>query len=48
MPHIGGPNELSIRDGSIIHAVLGQGGLPKGPRRCKVQPLQRLAHLFRR
>ncbi|KAN0137395.1 Cytochrome P450 [Lactarius tabidus] len=27
-----GPNELSIRDGSIIHAVLGQGGLPKGPR----------------
>ncbi|KAI9445854.1 high nitrogen upregulated cytochrome P450 monooxygenase 2 [Lactarius psammicola] len=27
-----GPNELSVRDASIIHAVLGQGGLPKGPR----------------
>jgi hypothetical protein len=27
-----GPNELSIRDPSLIHPVLGQGGLPKGPR----------------
>ncbi|KAH9029480.1 high nitrogen upregulated cytochrome P450 monooxygenase 2 [Lactarius pseudohatsudake] len=27
-----GPNELSIRDSSFIHPVLGQGGLPKGPR----------------
>ena len=27
-----GPNELSIRDASFIHPVLGQGGLPKGPR----------------
>ncbi|KAI0265036.1 high nitrogen upregulated cytochrome P450 monooxygenase 2 [Gloeopeniophorella convolvens] len=27
-----GPNELSIRDASIIHRVLGPGGLPKGPR----------------
>lgn len=27
-----GPNELSIRDSSLIHTVLGQGGLPKGPR----------------
>ena len=27
-----GPNELSIRDASLVHAVLGQGGLPKGPR----------------
>ncbi|KAF8265718.1 cytochrome P450 [Lactarius quietus] len=27
-----GPNELSIRDSSLIHPVLGQGGLPKGPR----------------
>ncbi|KAI0298930.1 high nitrogen upregulated cytochrome P450 monooxygenase 2 [Russula brevipes] len=27
-----GPNELSIRDPSLIHLVLGQGGLPKGPR----------------
>ena len=29
-----GPNELSICDASLIHAVLGQGGLPKGPRAC--------------
>jgi len=27
-----GPNELSIRDASLIHPVLGQGGLPKEPR----------------
>ncbi|KAH9983064.1 high nitrogen upregulated cytochrome P450 monooxygenase 2 [Russula compacta] len=27
-----GPNELSIRDASLVHPVLGQGGLPKGPR----------------
>ncbi|KAH9035155.1 high nitrogen upregulated cytochrome P450 monooxygenase 2 [Lactarius deliciosus] len=27
-----GPNELSVCDASLIHAVLGQGGLPKGPR----------------
>ena len=27
-----GPNELSIRDPSLIHPILGQGGLPKGPR----------------
>ncbi|KAF8261202.1 high nitrogen upregulated cytochrome P450 monooxygenase 2 [Lactarius quietus] len=27
-----GPNELSIRDPSLMHPVLGQGGLPKGPR----------------
>ncbi|KAI0279986.1 cytochrome P450 [Russula aff. rugulosa BPL654] len=27
-----GPNELSIRDASFIHTVLGPGGLPKGPR----------------
>jgi hypothetical protein len=27
-----GPNALSIRDASLIHPVLGQGGLPKGPR----------------
>jgi hypothetical protein len=30
-----GPNELSIRDASLIHTVLGQGGLPKGPRAYK-------------
>ena len=30
-----GPNELSICDASLIHTVLGQGGLPKGPRTCK-------------
>lgn len=41
-----GPNELSIRDASIIHAVLGQGGLPKGPRKCKAQELQPMAHLL--
>ena len=28
-----GPNELSIRDPSLIHPILGQGGLPKGPRK---------------
>ncbi|KAF8265714.1 cytochrome P450 [Lactarius quietus] len=27
-----GPNELSIRDTSLIHPILGKGGLPKGPR----------------
>jgi hypothetical protein len=27
-----GPNELSVLDPSFIHPVLGQGGLPKGPR----------------
>ena len=27
-----GPNELSIRDASLIHPILGHGGLPKGPR----------------
>ncbi|KAH9167157.1 high nitrogen upregulated cytochrome P450 monooxygenase 2 [Lactarius sanguifluus] len=27
-----GPNELSIRDSSLVHPILGQGGLPKGPR----------------
>ncbi|KAI0265867.1 high nitrogen upregulated cytochrome P450 monooxygenase 2 [Gloeopeniophorella convolvens] len=27
-----GPNELSVRDPSFINQVLGQGGLPKGPR----------------
>ncbi|KAH9987800.1 cytochrome P450 [Russula vinacea] len=27
-----GPNELSICDASLIHPVLGQGGLRKGPR----------------
>jgi hypothetical protein len=27
-----GPNELSIRDASLIQPILGQGGLPKGPR----------------
>ncbi|KAI0301724.1 high nitrogen upregulated cytochrome P450 monooxygenase 2 [Multifurca ochricompacta] len=26
-----GPNELSIRDASVIHPVLGSGGLQKGP-----------------
>ncbi|KAI9466330.1 high nitrogen upregulated cytochrome P450 monooxygenase 2 [Lactarius psammicola] len=26
-----GPNELSIRDSLLIHPILGQGGLPKGP-----------------
>ncbi|KAH9063317.1 high nitrogen upregulated cytochrome P450 monooxygenase 2 [Lactarius vividus] len=26
-----GPNELSIRDPLLIHPLLGQGGLPKGP-----------------
>jgi hypothetical protein len=30
-----GPNELSIRDASLIHPVLGQGGLSKGPRAYK-------------
>jgi len=30
--HPNGPNELSIRDASLIHPVLGQGGLRKGPR----------------
>jgi len=30
-----GPNELSICDASLIHPVLGQGGLPKGPRTCR-------------
>ena len=29
---LSGPNELSIRDASLIHPVLGQGGLRKGPR----------------
>ena len=27
-----GPNELSICDASLIHPILCQGGLPKGPR----------------
>ncbi|KAH9971364.1 high nitrogen upregulated cytochrome P450 monooxygenase 2, partial [Lactifluus volemus] len=27
-----GPNELSIRDACYIHQILGQGGLPRGPR----------------
>ncbi|KAH8990970.1 high nitrogen upregulated cytochrome P450 monooxygenase 2 [Lactarius akahatsu] len=27
-----GPNELSIRNSSLIHPILGQGGLPEGPR----------------
>ncbi|KAI9447484.1 high nitrogen upregulated cytochrome P450 monooxygenase 2 [Lactarius indigo] len=27
-----GPNELSVRDSSLIYPILGQGGLPKGPR----------------
>jgi hypothetical protein len=45
MSYFAGPNELSIRDGSIIHAVLGQGGLPKGPRKCNVQEPQRVAHV---
>ncbi|KAI0265785.1 cytochrome P450 [Gloeopeniophorella convolvens] len=27
-----GPNELSIREPSLIHPVLGQGGIPKGTR----------------
>jgi len=31
--YFAGPNELSIRDASLMHAVLGQGGLPKGPRK---------------
>ena len=31
-PSFIGPNELSIRDSSLIHPVLGKGGLPKGPR----------------
>jgi hypothetical protein len=31
-----GPNELSIRDPSLIPAILGQGGLPKGPCTCVV------------
>ncbi|KAH9001150.1 high nitrogen upregulated cytochrome P450 monooxygenase 2 [Lactarius akahatsu] len=26
-----GPNELSIRDPLLVHPLLGQGGLPKGP-----------------
>ena len=30
-----GPNELSIRDASLIRPVLGQGGLPEGPRACR-------------
>ncbi|KAH9059080.1 high nitrogen upregulated cytochrome P450 monooxygenase 2 [Lactarius vividus] len=30
--HRVGPNELSIRDPSLIPLILGQGGLPKGPR----------------
>jgi hypothetical protein len=29
---LAGPNELSIRDASLIHPILGQGGLSKGPR----------------
>ena len=29
---LSGPNELSIRDASLIQPILGQGGLPKGPR----------------
>ncbi|KAI0281341.1 high nitrogen upregulated cytochrome P450 monooxygenase 2 [Russula brevipes] len=31
-----GPNELSIRDVSLIRPVLGQGGLPKGPRYARL------------
>ena len=31
-PSFIGPNELSIRDSSLIHPVLGKGGLSKGPR----------------
>ena len=31
-----GPNALSFRDSSLIHPVLGQGGLPKGPRAYEV------------
>ncbi len=27
-----GPNELSIRDSTVINALLGTSGLPKGPR----------------
>ena len=34
-----GPNELSIRDASLIHPILGQGGLPKGPRKYLVSCL---------
>ena len=45
IPYFAGPNELSIRDASIIHPVLGQGGLPKGPRECNVRESQRVAHV---
>jgi hypothetical protein len=45
MSYFAGPNELSIRDASIIHPVLGQGGLPKGPRKCNVREPQRVAHV---
>lgn len=38
-----GPNELSIRDPSFIHPILGQGGLPKGGRTCV--PLSYVSHL---
>src|SRR6266702_6649543 len=44
MSYFAGPNELSVRDASLIHSVLGQGGLPKGPRKCKVQRPQPVAH----
>jgi isoprenylcysteine carboxyl methyltransferase (ICMT) family protein YpbQ len=44
MSYLVGPNELSIRDASIIHAVLGQGGLPKGPRKYKVLAPQHVAY----
>ena len=42
-----GPNELSIRDASVIHTVLGQGGLPKGPRAyMSFYNLRDFAHLW--
>ena len=41
-----GPNELSICDASLIHRVLGQGGLPKGPRACML-PLYLFTHYMR-
>jgi hypothetical protein len=41
-----GPNELSIRDASFIHTVLGPGGLPKGPRAYMSCSIHRLTGRF--
>ena len=34
-----GPNELSIRDSTVINVLLGTSGLPKGPRTSPLSTL---------